>query len=430
MDSCHYMDANTNNDSEKTSSSRNIKRVIGVTSSKGGVGKSFITCLLACELNRRGYKTGILDADLTASSIPLFFGLNGPIKMGPYSYLPLQTATGIEIISANLLVEDEQKVIIWKEALAGNVITQLYKEVEWGALDTLIIDLPPANSELNVTIMQSIPFNGVTIVSQPQEISARVVSKATRLFLEIGIPVIGIVENMAYTFYPDSDQKMMIFGPSHIEPLSFLLNVPLLARIPYKSENNKLCDTGKIEDVSYSESAGLYEAFMASLSEIEAQQKESLSLEDNRDNNYEDNHLSIDKQDEESPHTGGYFSDTVIQLIRNKDNLGSLDNPNAQGFFLGKCGDRMQIDLQIVNRRIINAKFMADGCGATLACGSMITKMACSKTLTQAKKIEPDELINALDGLPEDHLHCAELAVMTLREAVIDALEGPDYRIK
>jgi nitrogen fixation NifU-like protein len=138
----------------------------------------------------------------------------------------------------------------------------------------------------------------------------------------------------------------------------------------------------------------------------------------------------MDASSQQVTHTGQAFSDIVVRLIQNKDNVGAFDRPDAEGYFLGSCGDRMQIHLQIVNERILSARFLADGCGATIACGSMITKMACTKTLDEANRITSTELVDALDGLPDDHLHCAELAVMTLREAIIDAIEGQKIKSK
>jgi len=184
-----------------------IKQVIGVMSSKGGVGKSFITGLLATELSRVGFQVGILDADLTAPSISMLFGVHGPVEKGHYSILPLQTGTGINIISPNLLVEDGTQPFIWKNAQAGKLIEELYQEVEWGVLDYLIIDLPPATSEVTVEVLQSIPFAGVVIVTQPQELSTRIVSKAVRLAQKMNVDIVGIIENKSYYLAPNSNEN-------------------------------------------------------------------------------------------------------------------------------------------------------------------------------------------------------------------------------
>lgn len=421
----------TNNQPNPISSHMEIKRVIGVMSSKGGVGKSFCTGLLASELSRAGFHVGILDADLTGPSISMLFGVRGPIETGHYSFLPLQSKSGIKIISPNLLVEDGTQPFIWKSALAGKVIQELYKEVEWGELDYLIVDLPPAVSEVTVEVLQSIPFTGVVIVTQPEELSIRMATKAVRLSQKMNVDIIGVIENKSYFLAQDSNEKQYLFGPSHIDSLSAVANSPILATLPYSPIFSSSCDKGEIENILLPEGHDLMDAICNSLERIEmeniAHPKEMAvpSAEKPQvDNVGED----VDTSSQQDAYTGQPFSDIVVQLIRNKDNVGTFNHPDAQGYFLGSCGDRMQIDLQLVNNRILGARFMADGCGVTIACGSMITKMACSKTLQEAEKITPDELTGVLGGLPEDHLHCAELAVMTLREAIIDAVEGHEKK--
>lgn len=410
-----------------------IEKVIGVMSSKGGVGKSFVAGVLANELSKAGFRVGILDADLTGPSIPMLFGLYGPVKTGQYSFVPLQTKSGVKIISANLLVEDGTQPFIWKNSVAGKVIDELYKEVEWGTLDYLVIDLPPATSESTVSVLESIPFTGVVIVTQPQELSTRIVLKAVRLAEKMKVSIIGLVENMSYFIDPKSNEKQYLFGPSHIESLFEDADFPILAKLPFSLDFSKLCDLGKIEEVHLPDDLDLYGAFSTSLEKIEAEkiaqpdEPPVPAVEAIQEDNEEQETWDATQQ---YAYAGEAFSETVIRLVQNRDNMGSLDHPDAQGHFIGSCGDRMQIDLQFVKDRILSARFLADGCGATIACGSMITKMACSKTLKEAEKITAEELISALDGLPDDHLHCAELAVMTLREAVIDAIEGHENKKK
>jgi Mrp family chromosome partitioning ATPase/NifU-like protein involved in Fe-S cluster formation len=431
MESCENLQPQFNNQTNTISSHQKIKQVIGVLSSKGGVGKSFIAGVLATELTRAGFQVGILDADLTGPSISMFFGVHGPVERGNYSFLPLQTGSGIKIISPNLLVENGTQPFIWKNALAGKVIEELYKEVEWGLLDYLIIDLPPATSEVTVEVLQSIPFAGVMIVTQPQELSTRIAEKTILLAQKVNVDVIGIVENMSYYLNPNSGEEYYPFGQSHIDSILATTQLPILARFPLSSEFCSLCDFGKIEEMIALESVELFDSFSTSLTRI---QEKRTDREKDTSNPVEEETLMTQTTQKESAqpqqttHTGHAFSDTVIRLIQNKDNMGTFEHPDAQGYYLGSCGDRMQIDLQLVNDRILDARFLADGCGATIACGSMITKMACSKTIQEAEKITSDELIGVLGGLPEDHLHCAELAVMTLREAVIDAVEGHENR--
>jgi len=431
MESFLTQQSPNNNYSQFISPHANTKRIIGVISSKGGVGKSFCTGILASELAREGFQVEILDADLTGSSISMLFGVQGLVKTGQYSFLPLQSRLGVKIISPNLLVEDGTQPFIWKNALAGKVIEELYKEVEWGVLDFLIIDLPPATSEVTVEVLQTIPFTGVVIVTQPQELSTRIVLKAVRLTQKMSVDIVGVVENKSYYLVPKSNEKQLIFGPSHIDSLTSIADLSILAQLPYSPEYSNLCDFGKIEEILLPEGQDLLSAVKKSLARIEAEKltriKETTIPPAEKlpeEKVVEDNCASP----QHTTHIGQAFSDIVVRLIQNKDNIGAFDHPDAQGYFLGSCGDRMQIHLQIVNERILGARFLADGCGATLACGSMITKMACSKTIKEAEKITPNELIGVLGGLPEDHLHCAELAVMTLREAVIDAIEGHGNR--
>jgi len=416
-----------------------IKHVIGVMSGKGGVGKSFITGLLASSLAREGYQVGILDANFTGSSIPLMFGLRGPAKTGQYSFVPLQSDSGIKIISTNLLFDNEDQSVIWKESLVGEVIKQLWKEVEWGTLDYLLVDMPPATSEVAVAVMQLLPFIGVIIVTMPQGLSTKIVNKAVYIAQKLDVPILGVVENMTYYLSPDTGNKQFIFGQSGGESVASVAKAPLLTQIPLDPIVAKLCDSGKIEEVVLEESSELGNLFLASVSILEEKTSSLQSKSPNGDfksssiGGKETSEENIEADLPPSSQTRlvkQLYSDIVMHLIRSKENMGTLDHPDAQGFFLGSCGDRMQIDLRIIAGRIIESKFMTNGCGVTIACGSMIAKMACSKTVDQAGQIAPEDLLSALSGLPADHEHCAELAVMTLREALIDAIEGHGRPIK
>lgn len=431
-----YKDIEANSESENLQTAVNqniINNVVAVMSGKGGVGKSFVTGLLASGLAARGYKVGILDAAFTGSSIPMLFGVHGPAKKGQYSFLPFESRSRIKIISMNLLFDKEDQPVIWKETLVGNVIRELWLEVEWGELDYLLIDMPPAVSETSVAIMQLIPFTGAVIVTTPQQLCAKINNKAVHAVQGIGLPIIGIVENMSCFLNPDNGEKQSIFVQHHTETVANTAKSPILARIPFDPGISQLCDSGRIEDLNFDEYADLFDAFVKSLSAIEQKRTSERPERQNNSNELIDNagQETIKQNVQTSPvsssqssHNAQAFSNTVIYLVRSKVNVGVLENPDAQGNFLGSCGDRMQIHLKLINDRILDAKFLADGCGATLACGTMITKMASSKTLEEAGKITPEELIEALDGLPDDHLHCAELAVMTLREAIIDAVES------
>ncbi len=402
-----------------------IKHLIGVTSAKGGVGKSFSTALLAVELTQMGYRVGILDADFTAPGIPTFFGISEPLKIGERSFSPQSSSKGIRIVSLDLLVDSDSQLVIWKESLMGKVIEELWKEVEWGDLDYLLIDLPPATSEAAVAITQSLPFDGCVIVTTPQEISSRFTARAAAYLRKSNVDILGTVINMAWYTNPETGQAGKLFGNSKPDNGKNPIDVPVLTRIPFIPEAVALCDSGKIEDVVMGEDPSLVGQFLKALSDI-LENKPSMQVLEDVSSATPETVTPEDASHTQSPVSPAHnpFSGTVMHLIRARENMGEMEDPDAQGFFLGKCGDRMQIDLRIIKNRIIEAMFVPEGCGATLACGSMLTKMACAKTLQEAEKITPGELIEALDGLPEDHLHCAELAVMTLREAVIDSVEG------
>jgi len=414
MDTKKIPTTNGNPGNEKTSSSHSqIEHLIGVMSAKGGVGKSLVTSLLAIELARQGYQVGILDADFVRSSIQELFGIQGPARTGEYSFIPPQSRLGIKIISANSLFANQNQQVIWKEQLICQVIEELYKEVEWDSLDFLFVDMPAATSEVAVAIMQTLPFNGAVVVTTPQVLVTRIANKAIATIQKMGIRFVGVVENMAFYLVPDSGKKDFIFGQSQAQSVASFAKAPILAQIPLDPEISRLCDQGKIEEFFLQDAPEVIESFLESLKIID-EEGPIVQLDDHNEV------LSFP----EVSHTQTGFSDTVMQLIRRKENMGVLEKPDAQGHFLGSCGDSMQIDLRLSDKTIMAAKFLADGCGATIACGSMITKMAVSKTLDEAKNITPVDLLLALDGLPDDHLHCAELAVMALREAVIDAIEG------
>ena len=402
----------------------NIQKTIAVISGKGGVGKSFTTALLAAKLASEGYKVGILDANFSTSVIPDFFGVKGPAPRGQYSFIPLQSSSGIKIISANLLMSIEDQSNVWKESLVSGVIKELWYEIEWGELDFLLIDMPPANSETAVAIMQIMPIFGIILITAPQISAVKVINRSISIYQRIGKPFIGVIENMAFFRDSETGQKKNSFGQSRGEAVANYAKAPFLSQIDFDPLFSRLCETGRIEDLPLNEFDDLLDSFIESISFVE----EKITVRSDQDEVYkpeehERTPTTCEHTSEEAT-SQNPFSETVIYLIQSRENVGTLNNPDGQGLYLGSCGDRMQIDLKIFRNKIVDAKFVADGCGATYACGTMITKMACTKTLDEANKIVAEELIEALGGLPDDHLHCAELAVMTLREAVIDAIEG------
>jgi Mrp family chromosome partitioning ATPase len=227
-----------------------IKSVVAVMSGKGGVGKSFVTSLLASALAREGYAVGILDADITGPSIPMLFGLHGPVEPGTVGIQPPKSHTGIKVISMNLLLSSEDQPVIWRGPLISKAIKQLWGDVEWGTLDYLLVDLPPGTSDATLTIMQSLPVKGIVMVTTPQGLAGLIVRKTVRMAQSIGVPIAGVVENMAYFVCPECSKRNFIFGESHAEEVAATAGAPLLARLPIDPQIAALCDAGKIEEVN------------------------------------------------------------------------------------------------------------------------------------------------------------------------------------
>jgi Mrp family chromosome partitioning ATPase len=242
-----------------------IERVVAVMSGKGGVGKSFVTGLLATALNQAGYRVGILDADITGPSIPMLFGLKGPVEPGEVGIKPLHSKTGIKVMSMNLLLPSEDQPIIWRGPLIGKAITQLWGDVMWGEIDYLLVDLPPGTSDASLTTLQSLPINGIVMVTTPQGLANMIVRKAVHMAQSVGVSIVGVVENMAYFVCPDTGKRHFIFGPSHAEEVMTTADAPLLAQLPIDPAIAAFCDVGKIEKVELVEIPGLLDAFVKSV---------------------------------------------------------------------------------------------------------------------------------------------------------------------
>jgi len=224
-----------------------IAHVIAVASGKGGVGKSSVAAQLAVALNRHGKRVGVLDADITGPSIPKIFGLHETPTSLPTGLVPVTTKTGIEIMSINLLLPDEDEAVIWRGPLVGNTIKQFWTDVLWGDLDYLILDLPPGTSDASLTVMQSIPLSGVVLVTSPQDLAGMVVRKAARMAQQLGTPILGLVENMSHAICPKCGEQIEVFGPSQAMRTALQLGVPLLGQLPLDSELARSCDAGQIE---------------------------------------------------------------------------------------------------------------------------------------------------------------------------------------
>jgi len=227
-----------------------IDKIIAVMSGKGGVGKSLVAGLLATYFAREGNDVGILDADITGSSIPKMFGLDARPSGSETGILPVLSRTGIEIMSMNLLLPSEDEAVIWRGPLMSKAITQFWEEVLWGKLDYLIIDLPPGTGDAPLTVLQVIPISGVIDVFTPQELTEMIVMKAVKMAQKMNIRVLGVVENMSYLVLPETGKKMEIFGRSRGEEMAKSSGAPLLGKLPIDPELAKLCDEGKIEKYS------------------------------------------------------------------------------------------------------------------------------------------------------------------------------------
>ena len=231
----------------------NIKKVIGVVSGKGGVGKSLVSFLLASKCAKAGLKVGILDADITGPSVPKSFGITERAMQDDECLLPAVTSDGIKLMSINLLLEDVNSPVVWRGPVISGVIEQFWSDVRWGELDYLFVDMPPGTGDVALTVFQSLPIDGIVIVSTPQDLVKMIVNKAYNMAKMMNVPVLGLVENMSYYICPNCNEKINIFGESKIEETAAELGVPVLAKLPINPEINKLVDAGKISEVEAKE---------------------------------------------------------------------------------------------------------------------------------------------------------------------------------
>ncbi len=227
----------------------NIKKVIGVVSGKGGVGKSLVTGGLAVSMMKKGYMVGILDADITGPSIPKMFGIKSRAMQNEMGILPAETDEGLKIMSVNLLLEDAEAPVVWRGPVIAGAVKQFWTEVFWGELDYLFIDCPPGTGDVPLTVFQSIPLDGIVIVTSPQDLVSLIVKKAYNMAKLMNIPVLGIIENMSYVKCPDCDKKIHIFGNNNSRSIADELNVPLLAEVPMDASLASLADNGCFEKI-------------------------------------------------------------------------------------------------------------------------------------------------------------------------------------
>lgn len=239
-----------------------VKHVIGVVSGKGGVGKSLVTSLLAAEMQRRGYKVAILDADVTGPSIPRAFGVAAGVEGDGLGIFPAQTESGIKIMSTNLMLPEDDAPVAWRGPVVSNAVKQFFNEVHWGDIDYMFVDMPPGTSDVALTVFQSLPIDGVVIVTTPQDLVSMIVAKAVKMANMMHIPVLGFVENYSYLECPDCGKKIEVFGKSHINEIAEKFELPVLAKLPIDPSVAEAYDNGLMETVNTDAMDGVIDAVL------------------------------------------------------------------------------------------------------------------------------------------------------------------------
>ena len=236
---------------EKQNNKSNIKKIIGVVSGKGGVGKSFVTSTLACLARAKGYNVAVLDADITGPSIPKMFGVYERAMSDDGVLLsPQYSSSGIKLMSVNLLLENEDDPVVWRGPVIAGTVKQFYTEVAWGDVDYMFVDMPPGTGDVPLTVFQSLPIDGIVIVSSPQQLVSMIVGKAVKMAKLMNIPILGLVENMSYLQCPDCGKKLEVFGKSKIEEVSNRYSIDNVVKMPINPDYANLADLGQIEKVS------------------------------------------------------------------------------------------------------------------------------------------------------------------------------------
>ncbi len=234
---------------EKLGEGSSVKKVIGIISGKGGVGKSLVTGLLASEFAKKKLHAAILDADITGPSIPKMFGINGRAEGTDKGLIPMRSKGGVDIMSINLLLENPSDPVIWRGPVIAGVVKQFWNEVIWQDVDYMFVDMPPGTGDVPLTVFQSLPIDGVIIVTSPQDLVAMIVGKAVGMANLMNIPILGVVENMSYAECPDCGKKIFIYGESHVDEAAAEYGLEVLGRLPVDPSISKLCDEGRVEDI-------------------------------------------------------------------------------------------------------------------------------------------------------------------------------------
>ncbi|WP_027398330.1 iron-sulfur cluster carrier protein MrpORP [Anaerovorax odorimutans] len=253
-----------------------VKKVIGIVSGKGGVGKSSVTSMLAVSMNRKNHKTAILDADVTGPSIPKAFGLKKKSEASEMGIFPVKSTTGIDIMSVNLILENDTDPVVWRGPVISGVVKQFWTDVIWGNVDYMFIDMPPGTGDVPLTVFQSIPIDGIIIVTSPQELVSMIVSKAVKMAEMMKVPVIGVIENMSYLECPDCHKEIKIFGESNIQKIAHEYNIDVLAKLPLNPNIAKACDDGTIEEF---EGGDLLDKTISILENMENNKKDNIKEE-------------------------------------------------------------------------------------------------------------------------------------------------------
>lgn len=248
-ESCSSRTAEQTSFLEPLNPASSVKKVIGVVSGKGGVGKSLVTAMMAVKMNSKGKHTAILDADITGPSIPKAFGLNNNMVMMTKDNLmiPATSALGIDIMSANLLLDNDTDPVIWRGPVIAGAVKQFWNETLWEDVDYMFVDMPPGTGDVPLTVFQSLPVNGIIIVTSPQELVSMIVAKAVKMAQKMDIPILGLVENMSYLECPDCGKKISVFGESHIDEIAKEYSIPVLAKLPIDPKVAEHVDNGTIE---------------------------------------------------------------------------------------------------------------------------------------------------------------------------------------
>lgn len=234
---------------EKLGEGSTVKKVIGIVSGKGGVGKSLVTGLLASEFAKKKLHTAILDADITGPSIPKMFGINGRATGTDKGLIPMRSKGGVDIMSINLLLENPSDPVIWRGPVIAGVVKQFWNEVIWQDVDYMFVDMPPGTGDVPLTVFQSLPLDGVIIVTSPQDLVKMIVGKAVGMANLMNIPILGVVENMSYVECPDCKKKIYLYGESHVDEAAAEYGLKVLGRLPVDPVISKLCDEGRVEDI-------------------------------------------------------------------------------------------------------------------------------------------------------------------------------------